>query len=47
LEVEFIQRKNFRKEDRVAEVLARRGDQSRTRACVLGPGALSGVPALA
>jgi hypothetical protein len=26
LEVEFIQRKNFRKEDRVAEVLARRGD---------------------
>ena len=27
LEVEFIQRRNFRKEDRVAEVLARRGSQ--------------------
>ncbi len=27
LEVEFIARKNFRKEDRVAEVLARRGPQ--------------------
>lgn len=27
LEVEFIQRKNFRKEDRVAEILARRGTQ--------------------
>lgn len=27
LEVEFIQRKNFRKEDRVAEILARRGNE--------------------
>lgn len=27
LEIEFIQRRNFRKEDRVAEVLARRGSQ--------------------
>jgi hypothetical protein len=27
LEIEFIQRKNFRKEDRAAEVLARRGPQ--------------------
>ena len=27
LEVEFIQRKNFRKEDRIAELLARRGSQ--------------------
>src|SRR5262245_8531093 len=27
LEIEFIQRKNFRKEDRVAEILGRRGNQ--------------------
>jgi len=27
LEIEFIPRRNFRKEDRVAEVLARRGSQ--------------------
>ena len=27
LEIEFVQRRNFRKEDRVAEVLARRGSE--------------------
>ena len=47
IEIEFIRKRNFRKEDRVKEILAKRGEQSGTGVHVFGDGAVLDLQAMA